>query len=246
MSIITVIGRGHGGTRAISHTLSESGVYMGAKLNSSGDLIPPGDMYEACRVIGRHVRWLGDLHWDFSHLFDGEIDPEFGRLVNSFLESVIASKAGHKGWKLPETILALPWVQRMFPDIKYIHWVRDPRDSIIGSHVTDDLADFNIEYPKTDDVRRRRAISWKYQYDLLKATPRPKHWIKVRFEDFVLKQDETLARLEDFLGMKLAKIPVRTEPIGRWKKDDGVNYFDFLEPAMKEHGYELSPSRNTQ
>lgn len=239
MSMITVIGRGHGGTRAISHTLSESGVYMGAKLNSSSDLVPPGDMYEACRVIARRVRWLGDLRWDFSHLFDGEIDPEFVRLVNSFLESVLASDAEHKGWKLPETILALPWIQRMFPEAKYIHWVRDPRDSIIGSHVTDDLNDFNVEYPKTDDVRLRRAISWKYQYDLLKATPRPKYWIKVRFEDFVLKQDETLARLEEFLGIKLAKIPVRTEPVGRWKRDDGVNYFDFLEPAMREHGYEL-------
>ena len=41
--MITVIGRGHGGTRAMSHTLSESGVYMGATLNGSGDLIPPED-----------------------------------------------------------------------------------------------------------------------------------------------------------------------------------------------------------
>ena len=40
--MVTVIGRGHGGTRAISHTLSESGVFMGAPLNESGDLLPPG------------------------------------------------------------------------------------------------------------------------------------------------------------------------------------------------------------
>jgi len=239
MSMITVIGRGHGGTRAISYTLYASGVYMGQKLNASGDLIPPDAIYEACRILGKHVKWLGDLNWDFSELFTMEIPEEFVRLINRYLESVLSSTAEHKGWKIPETTLAYPWIQRMFPDIKYIYWVRDPRDSIIGAHVTDNLADFNVEYPKTDDVRLRRAISWKYQYDLLKATPRPKHWIKVRFEDFVLKQDETLARLEEFLGIKLAKIPVRTEPIGRWKKDDGVNYFDFLEPAMREHGYEL-------
>ena len=58
MMLITVIGRGHGGTRAMSHTLTASGVHMGALLNNSGDLLPPGDMYEACRVmeIGRaHV-----------------------------------------------------------------------------------------------------------------------------------------------------------------------------------------------
>ncbi len=38
---VTVIGRGHSGTRAMSHTLSASGVFMGSPLNESGDLLPP-------------------------------------------------------------------------------------------------------------------------------------------------------------------------------------------------------------
>ena len=33
----------------------------------------------------------------------------------------------------------------------------------------------------------RRAISWKYQYDIVKATPRPAKWIEVRFEDARLR-----------------------------------------------------------
>ena len=41
MSLITIIGRGHGGTRAISHTLMVSNVFMGEPLNRSGDLLPP-------------------------------------------------------------------------------------------------------------------------------------------------------------------------------------------------------------
>ena len=54
----------------------------------------------------------------------------------------------------------------------------------------------------------------------------------------MLKQDETLARLEDFLGIKLARIAVKPEAVGRYKLDEGVNYFDFFEPAMSEYGYE--------
>ena len=50
MSLVTVIGRGHSGTRAISHTLYASGVHMGRLLNRSGDLMPPAKMYDACRV----------------------------------------------------------------------------------------------------------------------------------------------------------------------------------------------------
>ena len=66
LMLTTIIGRGHSGTRAMSHTLSASGVWMGDPLNPSGDLLPPQAMYEASRLIAGHVRWLGALEWDFS------------------------------------------------------------------------------------------------------------------------------------------------------------------------------------
>jgi len=235
--IITVVGRGHGGTRAMSQTLSESGVYMGAQLNASGDLIPAEDLYEACRVLSRHVVHLGGVRWDFSKLHTMPIDPEFIRLVESYLASILASDAERKGWKLPETVLIYPWIVRMFPDVRYIHWIRDPRDSILGPHVTDDLSNFGIPYEPTDDERLRRAISWKYQREIVKATPPPRYTIDVRFEDFVLHQDRTLRRLEKFLGFRLAKIQVNAEAVGRWRTDEGRHDFDFLRNDLAELGY---------
>jgi hypothetical protein len=239
MSLITIIGRGHSGTRAISHTLYASNVYMGSMLNASGDLLPPEAMYDACRVFARYVRWQGGLSWDFSALHTMDIPDEFTDLLYQYLQSVLDDRSEHKGWKIPETTLVYPWIVRLFPDIHYIFWVRNPRDCILGQHLTDDLSDFGVEYPKTDDLRRRRAISWKYQYDIVKATPRPARWIEVRFEDFVLKQEETLKRLEAFLGIPLARIIVRPDSVGRYQQDTGVNYFDFFEPAMREYGYEI-------
>lgn len=239
MSLITIIGRGHSGTRAISHTLYASGVYMGFTLNESGDLIPPQAMYDACRVFARYVHWKGGLEWDFSAVNSTEIPQEFNDLLDTYLSSVLEHRAEHKGWKIPETTLIYPWIVRRFPDAKYIFWIRNPRDCILGRHVTDDLRDFNIEYPTTDDERLRRAISWKYQYDLVKAFPKPANWLEIRFEDFVLKQEETLARLEEYLGIPLGRIIVRPEAVERYKHDDGVNYFDFFEPAMKEYGYDI-------
>jgi len=240
LSLITVIGRGHSGTRAMSHTLSESGVYMGEPLNKSGDLLPPGDMYEAARVFGRYVCWQGDLQWDWSQAFSTEPTREFVGLIRAYLKTVLESAAEHKGWKIPETTLCYPWIRHVFPEAKYIFWIRDPRDSIIGRHVTDDLGRFGIAYPETEDERLRRAISWKYQYDLVKATLKPEHWIEVRFEDFVLKQEGTLARLQDFLGMKLVTIPVQTDPVGRWRSDEGTHIFPFFKPALRAYGYEPS------
>lgn len=239
MSLITVIGRGHSGTRAMSHTLSASGAFMGSPLNESGDLLPPQDMYDACRILAPHVRWLGGLEWDWSRLHTMAIDAEFIRLIESYLITVRQSPAEHKGWKIPETTLVWPWILRLYPDIRYIFWIRNPRDCILGGHLTDNLADFGVPYPTTDDIRLRRAISWKYQYDLVKATPKPRHWIEVRFEDFVLDQERTLKRLEAYLGFPLARIPVRPDAVGRYRTDTGANYYDFFAPAMKEYGYEV-------
>jgi hypothetical protein len=235
--LITVIGRGHSGTRAISHTLSASGVHMGAKLNKSGDLIPGHDLYKASRIMARHVKHLGGPKWDFSELHTMAIDPAFKRLVMTYLASVLSSNAEHRGWKLPETTLVYPWIARMFPNARYIYWIRDPRDSIIGRHMTDDLANFGVPYDRVDDLRERRAISWKYQSDIFHSTPRPKHLLKLRFEDFVLRQAETLAKLENYLGFPMATIETRPESVGRWKTDDGVHDFPFFQDELRAYGY---------
>ena len=71
----------------------------------------------------------------------------------------------------------------------------------------------------------------------MKDTPLPENVITVRFEDFVINQEETLQRLEEFLGIPLARIIVRTAPIGRWKTDTEKHDFDFFSEAMADQGY---------
>ncbi len=235
--MVTVIGRGHSGTRAMSHTLTASGFYMGSELNKSGDLLPPETMYEACRLIARHVTYQGDFRWDFSRLHTVRIDPAFERLIETYLASVLRSDAPLKGWKIPETTLVYPWLVRLYPDIRYIYWVRDPRDAIAGGHLTDDTAKFGIPHAPTDSPRLRRAISWKYQSAIYQATPRPRQLIAVRLEDFVLRQDETLERLNTFLGVSLAKIPVNPDVIGRWRSDPEHCDYSFLADELKRYGY---------
>ncbi len=241
--LITVIGRGHSGTRLMSSCLAASGVYMGAQQNPSSDLIPPDDMYEACRVMAKYVKHQGGLQWDFSALHTMPIDPEFTRLVESYLSSVLGSDAERRGWKLPETVLVYPWIVRLFPEAYFIHWVRDPRDSIMGGHVTDDLAAFGVAYEPTEDLERKRAISWYYQREIVRATPPPAHTLLVRFEDFVLEQERELARLHHFLGFELTPIPVRADPMWKWKQDPVSHYFDFFAEDIAELGYEPEPLR---
>jgi hypothetical protein len=93
---------------------------------------------------------------------------------------------------------------------------------------TFDLGVFGIDYPKTDDIRERRPIAWKYQYDLMQSTPQPRH---------VLHQLETQERLEAFLGFQLGRVIERPDAVGRWKKDDEQHCFYFFKETMLENGY---------
>lgn len=232
--LITIIGRGRSGTRLISHTLQKSGVYMGSKVNLSGDLVPYFEFYEACRIISKHITHLGNNKWDFSNLQTCDIDSNFIKLINIYLKSVLSNKEKKRGWKIPETTLCLPWIVRMFPEINYIHLIRDPRDNISGYHITDDLSYFGIPYQKSNNEIMNRAISWKYNIDIVNSIPKPKNWLEIKFEDFILKQNKTLKTIEKFLGFPLKKIPVNPNKIGNWDKEF---IFEFLKPYLNYYGY---------
>jgi hypothetical protein len=234
---VAVIGRGHGGTRLIASTLRLSGVFTGAPTNSSEDLVPPYDLYDACQIMARHVKYRGSYQWKFDKLFQVEVDEIFVALVESFLSSLVNCRHEFRGWKLPETNLIFPWIVRLLPEIKYIYWVRDPRDCILGPHRTDDLRRFNIPFRPQSDLLELRAASWKYQYDIVKATPAPKRLITIRFEDFVQNQAKELERLEEFLGLKLIPVPVDASRIAVWKHHPQYRELQFLRPAMADLGY---------
>lgn len=222
----------------MSHTLIESGVFMGHLVNGAGDMIPAEHMYEACRIFGRNVTSRQDMIWDRKKALEKKIPDAFRAHLTTYIIDVINSTSRHRGWKLPETILALPWITRLYPVAKYIFWVRDPRDCIMGPHNTDNLGDFGVPWPEISDKRLQRAISWKYQYDLLNATPKPRFSINIRYEDFVLDQNNTLDRLESFLGIDLAKITAYRDKIGLWQHDELFHDYKFLKPLMEQYGYQ--------
>jgi hypothetical protein len=236
--MIVILGRGHSGTRAFAKTLYASDVRMGRAINFTGDLVPPRKMFEAGRIVNRLVKQAGFAGWDFSRVHKTKPTDDWRKLVHSYLLSV-EGKHWPSGFKLPEAIFSTPWLVKEFPDAHYIWVVRDPRDVTRGGHQTDDLERFAIPHPTPDDEMLRRAISWKYQYDVVATTPKPQRWLKVRFEDFVLAQEKTLERMEAFLGFELARIPVHKEAAFRWRRRENVPTFDFWnEIIAREWGEE--------
>ena len=149
MTLITMIGRGHSGTRAMSHTLSASGVFMGESAERIWVIYSlRSDMYACTRVLARYVQMAGRSTMGLGCYIRARYPiREFSGLIYSYLIFGCQSTSEHKGWKIPETTLVFPWIIRMFPEIKYIFWIRNPRDCIIGRHMTDDLTEWDIPYP---------------------------------------------------------------------------------------------------
>ncbi len=238
MKQIIIVGRGHSGTRCMAHTLIQSGVFMGGWINSSGDCIPGKYLYKAVKMAGDYVDFIGQYEWDFSKLVEMDPPQKYFDLIEQYL-SPHQTEDEVYGWKLPESTLAMPWLVKMFPDAYYIHWVRDGRDSILGYHDTDHLDIWNIPHivPQHSSRQFCAAVSWKYHEDLIEATPKPENWLKVRYEDFVLNQPETLEMLEDYLSMELVQIPITPKPIGLWRDVDVITETVIMKSQLRRHGY---------
>lgn len=238
---IIVIGRGNSGTRAIAETLKRSGVYMGRSIrDGSYDTMPPLGMYEAARIVGRHVKAIAPNQWDFDTLLYQLPPDDFIQAVSTYLVQAGLGPDNeylHKGpwpwgWKLPETLLAFPWIARLFPNARYIHWTRNPFDTLRGEHMTDDLTLWNVRL-FANNWSERKALSWIYQQEIVKAHMKtawaPNRFISVRFEDFCADQQGTLDRLGEFLGFPLARIVV--------KPASDKPRFEFPASIARRYGY---------
>lgn len=206
------------------------------KVNSSYDHMPPQAMYKAARRFAKYVKQDGGYNWFFDFAINKAPTQTYRDCVNEYLTE-LTSQEKPFAWKLPESTLSLPWLIQMFPDAHYIHWVRDGRDNILKWHGTEDLSLYDIESSQNGDRLHNATLSWKYHEDLIEATPKPKNWIKVRLEDFVLNQCACLDILSTYLDCRLNKVEVFPDVIGRYKEHDLSHVYPIMERQLKRHGY---------
>lgn len=216
--LVTVIGRGHSGTRGAARWLMASGVHLGNERNPSEDFAPRHEVYHSARIAGRAARFAGDHRWDLSG-FDEDPPAAWVALWEDFIHRVLEGgpDEGLLGWKVPETTLSWPWLARALPHARYVLWARDPRDSILKQHGTDDLSEWKVPAPSGGNRMSLRARSWLYQYQLITDTPRPERCIAVRLRDFVHHPAEQQAKLSELLGRPAAAPSPQPEAIGRYR-----------------------------
>lgn len=114
---IILLGKGGGGSRLLSFLVSDCGVYLGNKINYSGDcmdMVVP--IYKA--VITKYAcksKWQKEL-----------LIPELRLAAARMLVNMPKEKRKLWGFKLPENLFLLPELDSAFPNARYVQLFRNP------------------------------------------------------------------------------------------------------------------------
>lgn len=185
-----------------------------------------------CRLSGLDVRQITD------------------RVVNEvssagdFLTTVMyqmAREQGYERWAVwgPDNLLHMGVIKRQIPNALFIHVIRDGRDVAYALHNKGFIRPFPW------DRQHRLLISalhwrWKVQTGRRLRHELGNDYVEVRFEDLVLKPQQTLAQVGEFIGLPLDYERIRNsqlgvvtnpntsfpgelrsgsfQPVGRWRK----------------------------
>jgi hypothetical protein len=247
--------------------------------------IPPGNV--ALRHVIADYRRYSRLPWSallrivlgemtFHRMWDGfelSLGPLYREAVNwpparrhlaGVLDAVYrAHAASHKpsarrwGDKSPFSVLALPALRAVFPDLRVVHMVRDGRD-VAASFVESFGNDLS-----------RATMVWLRAIRAARAFGRavPPQYLEVRYEDLVRHTEETVRRVATFLALEVdARMlrhhaeelrlgdvdrtpymqrvwqPIDERAIGRWRRDFSAAQQAELErvlgPTLVQLGYD--------
>jgi hypothetical protein len=189
---------GGSGTRAIVNIVRLAGCWMGGRVSRrTQDSVPTRFFLN---------KWFETL-LDFP-----DITPRAQRRARTYFHRAIrehrqgiAGTDSSWGWKNPRNMWLIPFYLSIYPQLKFIHVVRDGRDMSLSSNL------FLLE----THGRRLLGRGWqahpeRAQMELwtmgnirgAEAAQRcaPGHYFLLRYEDLCFRSRETVEKLYDFLG----------------------------------------------
>ena len=137
-----------------------------------------------------------------SVLTPAEFDATVKQFTTAVLSRVIRGKPGAELVieKTPDHVLHLPYVRRLYPDVKVIHVIRDPRD-VVESQLAAAATWGDDWAPKNPAEAARRWVEWVSKGRAYGRTaPR---YTEVRYETLLSDGPRELARVYAFLGHPL-------------------------------------------
>lgn len=188
-----------------------------------------------------------------------DIDCGVAAFINEFF-SRYAARRGKRRWaeKTSKNVFSIAYYFRLFPDARFIHLIRDPRDihcSVVAKAHTSTPRWLNIDAERTA-TRWVRCIQSGMQW---RADPR---YLEARYEDLVHEPVELLKQVFDFVNEPWDERVMQPEPepgsaeqpnvlrpifktsVGRWQTELAEGDIAAIEEisgrGMEDLGYRLS------
>lgn len=230
---VAIICRGHSASRAISEFFIKNGFYFGEDLNASYDKQPYDVLDQLSRYVLQNCYSFKDHKFKIKLIKPTHLEHAHNEL-NKFLSDIHNSPEPLKGWKETDTIFVYPLLTQIFPDYYYLFWTRSI--SRKNEHERGDSSDNLLYSLKMITKNKPYNQSWNIQNQIVLNSPKPKHFLHMRMEDFILDQDTQVHKLEKWLDMPLPeRIEVNKKVV---HADDHYNLDSgFLKDTMRRLGY---------
>jgi hypothetical protein len=253
---VVIGGHGGSGTRVLPRALRLVGVWMGAWVNHRTEdamatryflqryfeqavvdsrAADPGQRPDPAPDQGadQEPDPHRDQHWDQHAAQRRQLERAFAEAVRAHRQGM-PDPSGPWGWKNPRSMWMLPFLARLYPQMRFIHLVRDGRDvalskntNLLNKHGRFLLGEAT---PEQDRVRSQLRL-WALGNEraardgerLLGA-----NYLRISYEQLCSAPRETLARVYAHLGQSVssatldqaAQLVVPPRTIGAWRKSD--------------------------
>jgi len=244
-SPVIVGGLGHSGTRIFAQILECNGVFVGwprlTRKRGSYDLL-----------LKRKLN-----KWVEPYLYGKLTKQELDAMREEFrvrLRILFPLRSRRWGFKNPRTLLILPEMHKIFPDMKFIHVVRDGRDISLGNEFVSGNTYVNAFLSDDEQAltESEKMILFWGRANRKGKTYCDKHMpgqsLMVRFEELCEHPERVVPEIVDFLGLSRDRLEAsislvkRPASIGRWRNYQGRirgRVQKLGNEFLKEFGYAL-------
>ena len=232
---VLFVGRGGSGTRLLSELAAAAGIFVGNRVNKSGDSKEWIDLIYRMAVETRRERELPT---------GSRYRREIRRTADEILSAAPSGRPDRWGLKLPEAMLVLPLLVDAFPRAKVVHLVRHPvSSSLRRSHTTSRLgnrvgravlrtayryAGRDKALVETDEVFLNNAYSWNFQVarvvDYARRELPGSQYLELKYEAVCRDPGHAFTTFQAFLGRPdeggPTSLSVDHSRAGEWESDD--------------------------
>ena len=218
---------GGSGTRVFARIVRHAAMFVGTHLNVSDDSLFFGDYSD---------RWIDSLMnaagSPSNHLHTAMV-RDLATTVGQHLSPLLAEPRDARwrawGWKEPRSLFLLPFLHGQFPELKFVHVIRDGRDMAYSTNQNQLRKHGHTLLTPEESTWAPplRSMALWTRLNIQRADYGETHlrdrYLRLRFEDLCRAPHPTIARMLHFLGLQadiedVARLEVSPPPtLGRWQ-----------------------------